>query len=211
MIHRFGGPSWVFAWLLLLASCGWVDGGSPTNGVESDPGGATEGERLMVVATTNILGDLVTSIVGEDARVVVLLPVGADPHDYRASAAQVALLHGADLVVANGLLLEQGLVDVFATAEADGINLIEVAEFLDPLPFSGGHEEHEEDDEGEDHGNQDPHFWMDPLRVAKAARLIAQELAALDPSIGWMDRADGLRIPTGRDGRGDPGHTRLDC
>ena len=225
MIRSHRGPSCVFAFLLLFASCGTGDGlpavttPSPGSGTTaalgSDPGPAAETDRLLVVATTTILGDLVTNIVGADADLVVLLPVGADPHDYRPSAAQVVLLHDADLVVANGLMLEEGLLDVFAAAVADGINLIEVGELVDPLPFAGGrgHEggdrDHDEDegedhddgvgDEGEEHGHEveehghggaDPHFWMDPLRVADAARLIAEELATLGSSIDWAGRAD---------------------
>ena len=196
-IRRLRGPSWVLACLLLLASCGSGDGTSTTivpsvssdttAALESDTGRAAETRRLLVVATTTILGDLVTNIVGGDAELVVLLPVGADPHDYRASAAEVALLHDADLVVANGLMLEEGLLDVLTAAVADGINLMEVGDLLDPLPFAGGH-----GDDGEDHAHSgaDPHFWMDPLRVAEAAHLIAEELATLDPSIDWVARAD---------------------
>ena len=204
-IRRLRGPSWVLACLLLLASCGSGDGTSTTivpsvssdttAALESDTGRAAETQRLLVVTTTTILGDLVANVVGGDADLVVLLPVGADPHDYRASAAQVALLHDADLVVANGLMLEEGLLDVLTAAVADGINLMEVGDLLDPLPFAGGHGDEGEDDdedEGEEHGHSgaDPHFWMDPLRVEEAAYLVAEELTTLDPSIDWVARAD---------------------
>ena len=185
--------------MLLLGSCG--SGDDISSGTTAPPGtdsagvveSAPQSERLLVAATTTILGDLVANVVGADADLVVLLPVGADPHDYRASAAQVALLHDADLVVANGLGLEEGILDVLEAAEADGINLLEVGDLLDPLPF-GGHDEEGDGDgyEDEDHAHSgaDPHFWMDPLRVAEAARLIAQALASLEGSIDWMARAD---------------------
>ncbi len=190
---------WTFAFLLLLGSCGSGDGIS--SGTTAPPGtdsagvveSAPQSERLLVAATTTILGDLVANVVGADADLAVLIPVGTDPHDYRASAAQVALLHDADLVVANGLGLEKGILDVLEAAEADGINLLEVGDLLDPLPFGGHDEEGDGDgDEDEDHAHSgaDPHFWMDPLRVAEAARLIAQALASLEGSIDWMARAD---------------------
>ncbi|MDE0168329.1 MAG: metal ABC transporter substrate-binding protein, partial [bacterium] len=62
----------------------------------------------------------------------------------------------------------------------------------------GDEEEGEHDHEEEDghaghahaHTGGDPHFWLDPLRVAKAAHLIAHELTELDPSIDWEARAD---------------------
>ena len=178
--RRNGILAGTFACLLLLAACG-TDGETVAT-VSPD----TATSRLVVVATTTILGDVVSNIVGADAELVVLIPVGADPHDYRASAAQVTLMHHADLVVANGLQLEEGIIDVLEAAEADGANLIEVGDLLDPLPFAG----RGDGDEGEAHSGRDPHFWLDPLRGAKAGHLIARELAALDPSIDWEGRAE---------------------
>ncbi len=218
----------LFALVLVLASCGTDSGDTPsttaaaTSGAESSQEQASPSQSsadpLLIVATTTILGDIVMNLVGSDAELVVLLPVGADPHDYRASSAQVTLLHDADLVVANGLGLEEGLIDVLETAEADGVNLLEVGEFLDPIQIEEGdhgdedhedhdedegheghdedegHEDHDEDEghedhEGHAHTGSDPHFWLDPLRVVEAVTLIANELAAIDPSIDWAERA----------------------
>ena len=139
---------------------------------------ATE-EGLRVIATTTILGDVVENIVGDDATVEVLLPQGADPHDYQASARQVAAIQEADLVVANGLMLEEALTDVLEGAAADGANLFLVGGQLDPLPFGG-----------QNNGTLDPHVWLDPARMAEAARLIAGELAKVDDRKDWAARAD---------------------
>ncbi|MFQ5966692.1 MAG: metal ABC transporter substrate-binding protein [Acidimicrobiia bacterium] len=131
---------------------------------------------LRVVATTGILGDVAWAIAGDSATVEVLIPGGVDPHDYRASSQQVASLHAADLVVSNGLGLEEGLTDVLAGAADDGANLLVVAPALDPVPF------------GE--GTLDPHVWMDPVRMATAARLISAALATVDNSSDWAAGAD---------------------
>ena len=80
---------------------------------------------------------MVANVVGDAATVEVLLPIGADPHDYQPSARQLALVNEADLVVANGLRLEEGLVDALASAEADGANVLEVAPLVDPIPLDG--------------------------------------------------------------------------
>jgi zinc/manganese transport system substrate-binding protein len=189
--------SLILAAALTLAACGTADD------LSSEP-------ELTVVATTTILGDVVSNIVGDDAGVIVLMPIGADPHDFRASAAQVASINEADLVVANGLLLEEGLEDVLRTAESDGVNLIEVGPLVDPIPFAvddddehhadedHGDEPHEgeehgdeghADEEHDEHGSDDPHVWLDPLRMAEAARLIAGELAEIAPDIDWQARA----------------------
>ena len=143
-------------------------------------GGRADDTRLRVVATTSILGDVAENIVGTDASVEVLVPLGADPHDYQASAQQVAALQQADLVVANGLSLEEGLSDVLASVASDGANLLEIAPLVDPIPFGDG-------------TTDDPHVWLDPVRMAAAADLIAVELSALSPDGAWQDRADPYR------------------
>ncbi len=161
------GPA--FLLLIILGSCG----GDTDSGEEG----------LSVVATTTILGDLVSEVAGGDASVEVLMPVGADPHDFQASAAQIAKLSRADLVVANGLGLEEGIEDALDSAASDGVVVLELGPQLDPLPFS-------DDDEEHGHGDDDPHLWFDPLRMAAGARLVANALEAVDPGGGWSMRAD---------------------
>jgi len=138
--------------------------------------------ELLVVTTTTILGDVAVNLLGNDGRVEVLPPLGADPHDFRPSSQQAALIQQADLVLANGLGLEEGLEDVLAAAESDGANVFEVAPRLDPLPFSAIAAT--ADDRG-----LDPHVWLDPIRMAEASRLVALELAAVAPDVDWQARA----------------------
>jgi zinc/manganese transport system substrate-binding protein len=137
----------------------------------------TADDRPEIVATTSIWGDVVAQIVGEDATVSVVVPNGADAHEYEASPRQVAELIEADLVVTNGLGLEAGLEDLLETALADGANIYEVAPDLDPIEFPA----HELD--------LDPHVWFDPERMALAARLISEHLAEIDDSVDWEARA----------------------
>jgi ABC-type Zn uptake system ZnuABC Zn-binding protein ZnuA len=63
-----------------------------------------------VVVTTSILGAVVSDVVGEAADVTVLVPNGTDPHDWEPSAKDVEAIGQADLVVSNGLDLEEKLV-----------------------------------------------------------------------------------------------------
>jgi zinc/manganese transport system substrate-binding protein len=161
---------------LLLAACG------------SD-GGADE-DRPLVVATTSIWGDVVSQIVGDDADVEVLIPRGADSHDYEPTSREVALLQEADLVVANGLGLEEALIDVLESAAADGANILEVAPLVDPIPFADhDHEEEAHEDEARDHGDLDPHVWFDLARVDVAVGHIADRLGAVADSVDWDARA----------------------
>ena len=119
-------------------------------------GGSPAGEdQIEIVATTTIVADIVENVVGDAANVITLMPLGTDPHDFQPSSAQVADLSQADLVVANGLGLEEGLIGVLESAEADGVNILYLAPGVDPLPFSQEDTRHHEDDDHSDHEDEE--------------------------------------------------------
>jgi zinc/manganese transport system substrate-binding protein len=150
-------------------------------------GTATSGsDSPRIVVTTSTLGDLVSNVVGSDATVEILMPIGADPHSFAPSSRQVAALSDADLVVTNGLGLEENFADVLEGVINDGGSVLDLGPMLDPIPFG---EEDEDQDEDEDH-TLDPHIWMDPLRMAEAARLVAEALSEVDNEVDWSARAD---------------------
>lgn len=161
---------------------------TPAATAESDAAAGT----ASVVVTTTMLGDVTNDIViCGGGTVEVLMPNGADPHDFSASSDQVASMINADLVVANGLGFEAGLIDSMANATSDGANVFEVAPLLNPIEFGGAshseegdvHSDEEgdvhSDEEGDVHGSLDPHFWFDMNRMATAAELIGAELTTV--------------------------------
>jgi zinc/manganese transport system substrate-binding protein len=137
--------------------------------------GAGTETGLQVVATTEIIGDVAAGILGDAGEVEVLMPPGTDPHEFQPSASQIALLREADLVLANGLGLEEGMGDALLQAEADGAKVLTLAPLVDPLRLP--------------EGGWDPHFWLDPVRMTKAVEAIAGELASLEATTDWMTPA----------------------
>jgi zinc/manganese transport system substrate-binding protein len=146
---------------LLLAACGAADDDAgPAETAET-----TETEEatddLLVVATTSILGDLTENLLADDGTVEVIMPPGADPHGFEPSAADAAMLREADLVIANGLQLEENLVSALESAEEDGVRVFELADKLDPIdfdwdgPHDHGHGEDGHEDEDDGHGHED--------------------------------------------------------
>ncbi len=142
--------------------------GSACSGSDEGNGGLP-----LVIATTTILGDIVSETSGGAVQVEVLMPVGADPHDFAVSARQAARLREAVLVIANGVGLEEGLLDVIDAAEADGVAVMRVGELLDPQPVVIGEGASEPDQEPH---SLDPHVWLDPVRMSRAVELIAARL-----------------------------------
>lgn len=149
-----------------------------TGCASSDPdAGGSRGTGIVVVATTTVWGDIAGQVVAcaGSGSVSTLMPVGADPHDFTASSKDVAAMAAADLVIANGLGLEEGLGDALDSAARDGATVLELAPLLDPIPFEDGQEEHAEEEGA--HDGDDPHVWLDVARAATAAELIGAELA----------------------------------
>ena len=166
-----GGRRWldfvVVVMAVLLVACG--SGDTAGGAAEDNDTGPT------IVATTAILGDVVENIVGDRATVEVIMPVGADPHEFQPSSQQLATIAGADLVVAVGLGLEESLVDMLAATAAAGTTVLELGPQLDPVerPEMG----------------LDPHLWLDPERMATATGLIAEALAEVVGTVDWHTAA----------------------
>ncbi|WP_328841781.1 zinc ABC transporter substrate-binding protein AztC [Streptomyces europaeiscabiei] len=129
-------------------------------------------DRPQVLVTTNILGDITQEIVGDEAGVTVLMKPNADPHSFGLSAVQAADLERADLVVFNGLGLEENVLRHVEAAREAGVATFEAGKAVDPLTFQA----HDDGGPEEEAGQPDPHFWTDPDRVRKAAGLIADQV-----------------------------------
>jgi zinc/manganese transport system substrate-binding protein len=177
--------------LLVVAGCSATEQEEGLEAPSSDQAAApavAEGPSVVVTTTIlgSVVGDILTCAVGSDSSMTVVMPIGADPHDFQPSSEQVAAMSTAELVVANGLFLEEGLVSVLESLETDGVNVLHIAELVDPLPFAEDHgDEHADHDDHADeladeheHGDFDPHFWFDMQRMALAAELIGSELAS---------------------------------
>lgn len=118
---------------VLLTACGGA-----TDTADADDAPEVTTAAPSVVVTTSVLGDVVGEVLdGTDAAVEVLMPPGTDPHGYAPSAADGVALREADLVVAVGLGLEDALLDTIAAAEEDGVDVLRVAEQVDPIPYDG--------------------------------------------------------------------------
>ena len=134
---------------------------------------ARGGRPVQVVATTGMVGDLVSAIAGVRAALHVMLGPGVDPHLYRATRADLERLLRADLVLANGLGLEGRLAETFARVARAGKSVLAVAETLPEQDLIAV---------ADAPGAFDPHVWMDPSLWAKAAEPVAQALIRLDPA-----------------------------
>jgi zinc/manganese transport system substrate-binding protein len=135
----------------------------------------------MIVASTSIWADVTRNVACNGlANVQTIVPLGGDPHSFEASLRDRETMESAELIVANGLLLEESLNDTIEAVESAGTPVVRVAEGLDTLGPSTA----------EDQSGNDPHVWFDPIRVAATLPAIATALedvgfdrAALDECV----------------------------
>lgn len=162
---------WILALsLLVIPAC------RPSNS------GTTGDDRPLVVSTIAQIDDLVRQIAGDDVRRVVLMGPGVDPHLYQPSRTDIVILHDADLVLANGLMLEGRMGDVLGRLENADRAVAYVGESIGTQHLI--HPERAD-------GHADPHIWMDPTLWAEVAGVIGDALAEMCP-----DQADAIKTRT---------------
>ena len=156
-------------------------------------------EKLNVIATFSILGDIVTNVGGDRVEVTTLVGPDGDAHVFQPAPADAQAVSGAQVIVANGLGFE-GWMERLVEASGTQATLITAADGVTPIAFGEeehaeeeghdhdhGHdhaegEEHDHDHAGHDHGAFDPHAWQSVTNVALYVGNIERGLAAADPA-----------------------------
>jgi zinc/manganese transport system substrate-binding protein len=219
--HRFIAAAGLVA---LVTACGGTDddADAPLSAPTTESAAVTvDGEASTTTATTGVTPDLapapiatttiwadITSAVLCGVPVTAIVPTGADPHTFEAPIAARADIAAAGFVVANGLDLEEGLLDLLETVEAEGVTVLHMTDHVEVLApgdddehddHSDEHDDHDHSDEtttdehddhdhseetttdehdDHDHSAGDPHIWLDPMRVAAGIGAIVE--AAVD-------------------------------
>lgn len=157
----------------------------------SDDGAAGNGSSdgtVTVAAAFYPLEYVASRVAGDRAVVEGLTSPGQEAHDAELSIQQTATLAEADLTVfLDGFqptvdaAVEQGTGGAVLEA-GEAVGLDELAE--EHSDEEGGHSDedgHSEDDgHGHEAGDLDPHFWLDPIKMADLADAVAEELSTVD-------------------------------
>ena len=169
--------------LVLVAGCN----GSAASPSPSESTGAAA--DYTVIATTSVFADLAQLALGDNVTIETIIPAGVDVHTFEPSPADAQKLAGADLIVMNGLGLDEWALSLLEAAGKSEEDVLELAEGIDEsnawVYLEG--EEHDEEEgeehseeEGEEHGHggTDPHIWLDPKGAAIYVNRIAARVAA---------------------------------
>ncbi|MGY1884991.1 metal ABC transporter substrate-binding protein [Blastococcus sp. SYSU DS0753] len=157
-----------------------------TAGCASDGGGGASDDELSVVAGFYPLEWAAARVGGERVSVSSLTPSGAEAHDLELTPRDVAAVGEADLLV----YLEgfQPALDEAAASEAGDAawDAGQAADLVEGEHAEHADEEHADEAHAEEehvHGDEstDPHFWLDPTRLAAVGDALAERLTELDP------------------------------
>ncbi len=134
--------------------------------------GAADG-RVKVVATTTVFADMVARVGGGLVDVVSLVPKGGEVHTFDPKPTDVRRLIEADLVVRNGLGLDDWLATL-ATDAGTTAPMVALGENLPGVTYLGG--------ETAADGAVNPHVWMNVGYAKLYSDKIAESLAQADPA-----------------------------
>src|SRR5919197_1879965 len=123
--------------------------------------GASSNHTSMVVASFFPLYDFAKHVGGNRVNVTTMVPVGVEPHDWEPTTKQIQRLLSADIFVYNGAGIDRW---------ADKIETKLKVNASEDLPLLT-----------DDHGNPDPHTWLDPVLAKRQVELIRNGLIKTDP------------------------------
>lgn len=156
-----------------LAACSDDSATADGNG-----GDAGSGDTVKIVTSTKVWADVAQAVVG-DAEGVEVEPIIAsndtDPHSYQPTAADMALVEQADVLLAGG-----GHYDAWLTEAASSDSAAIILTAIDGDGFDGhGHGEEGHEEEGHDHSAEvNEHIWYDTDAVKSVASTLASEINA---------------------------------
>jgi ABC-type Zn uptake system ZnuABC Zn-binding protein ZnuA len=128
-----------------------------------------DGDAIHVVTTTTILADLVRQVGGTRVIVTSLVPKGGEVHTFDPRPSSLRAVALAELVVRNGLGLDDWLAGLVTDTGA-AAPIVAAAENLPDVAYLRSAD-----------GAVNPHVWLNPRYAAAMAARIATELATVDP------------------------------
>ncbi len=135
---------------------------------------------LQAVASFSILADILRQVGEDRISVTSVVPPEGDAHGYQIRPADARAVMQADLVVVNGLGLDNWMQRLVRSAEFKGTLAVATAG-LTPRKLPGS-------------ASADPHMWQDPRNGAYFARAIGEGLATADPAGAAAYRAAASRF-----------------
>lgn len=159
---------------------------TPVTGVNEEEPGETQTpaeeplEKISVATTINPVDQLVRIIGGNLVETWKIVPEGADAHDFEPTIKDMGRLTETDLLFMNGLEMEPWVDKAVDNSGNTELTLVDLSEGIDLIELNHEEDDHEEE-EGDAHGDYDPHIWMSIDSLLVMAENVKAELSAVYP------------------------------
>ncbi len=163
----------------------------PSSTSQAQSSAVSRADDLQVVTTFLPITQFTKAVAGDRAEVNQLLPPQIGPHDYQAKPEDVQRLVKADVLVQNGLGVEEFVEDLVQNAGNANLKVIDSSRGVQAITtesiadnahkHSHGAEGKSEGGHEHDHGEFNPHIWLDPKRAVRQVENIRDGLIAADP------------------------------
>jgi ABC-type Zn uptake system ZnuABC Zn-binding protein ZnuA len=133
--------------------------------------------KLKVITTVSPLTSITENIGGNRIVLLGIVPDGVNSHNYQPSPSVIKHIESADLIILNGLFLEDTIIKIIETTSDANRSILYLGDmalrkqdWIFDFSFP------------ETKGVPNPHLWLDPLMALNYADLVRNELVKLDPS-----------------------------
>jgi ABC-type Zn uptake system ZnuABC Zn-binding protein ZnuA len=126
------------------------------------------GETLKVVTTTTVFADIVQNVGRSRVTATSIIPPGVGPEDYEPKPDDAVKLADAQLIVSNGVGLDNFLDDLLASGNGGETPRLVLGDGIPTISIDG---------------EPNPHFWLDPMLVKQYyLPAIVAKLSEVDPA-----------------------------
>ena len=143
---------------------------------------AQNNDRPKIVTTFLPVHLFTKAVVGNTGEVDILISPGMEVHDYQATPDDAKLLSEADVLVENGLGIEEFLSGLIANAGNSNLQQITASEGIEVIEGEYDEHEGEEHEHGHHHEEGNPHVWLDPVLAQQQVATIRDGLIEIDPN-----------------------------
>ena len=159
-----------------LSACS--DSTTSTPGVETSPI-APEVEKISVAASFYPLAYVAEQVLAGVADVNVIAAGNVEPHDFELSPSHIATIASSNfaIYIPDFMPAFDGALNDLAPEQ-----IIDATNEINLLEESHDDEAHDEDAE-HDHGDADPHLWLNPLNMTTIANQISAVVIAQNPEL----------------------------
>ncbi|MGH7795525.1 MAG: metal ABC transporter substrate-binding protein, partial [Candidatus Binatia bacterium] len=145
-------------------------------GKKEEPEPVAPVKKINVVTTVAPITSMVENIGGDKIRLTGIIPEGINSHTFEPVPSDVKILAEADLLIVNGLELEEPTLKLAKANMKQNSALLRLGdktitekEYIYDFSFP------------KSHGHPNPHLWLNPQHVMRYAALIRDELVRIDP------------------------------